>query len=102
MRTRDDHIDLQISGFFQYGFHGCALYQQSRCIKPPGSPSAGYGLYGGVLLEKFFSDGITFILRTHVVTDESRLRIRYMNKPYPRCKRCGNVPGFLDDGTGAV
>jgi hypothetical protein len=55
-----------------------------------------------VLIAKFFSDGITFILRTHVVTDESRLRIRYMNKPYPRCKRCGNVLGFLDDRTGAV
>jgi len=93
---------LQISGFFQYGFHCGALYQQGRCIEPLGPPRASYGLYSGVLIAKFFSDGITLILRTDVVTDESRFRIRYMNEPYPGCQGFGNVPGFLDDRFGAV
>jgi hypothetical protein len=93
---------LQICGFFQYGFYCGALYQQGRCIESLGPPRASYCLYGDVLIAKFFSDGITLILRTDVVTDESRFRIRYMNKPYSGGQGFGNVPGFFDDRFGTV
>jgi len=82
MRSYNNHINPEFRCLFQYRFSSFALYKQGRGIQTCRAESIRNLLYLTVLVVECFRQGIPYRLRTRFKSNEIRVRLCNVQKPY--------------------